>query len=317
MHTTHAPFRAGRRTAIFAGVLTMVVGLSTVAGATPSQPTPVAGARAGLDDAARVRVAAQQRLQRLEASRADLQAKLARGSAESNAVTTQLVAARHEALQRAVDAYVNGDDSAQLAVFLRSSELTDAAARTSLLASQTRSAVEAAANFQRMKESNEPAVVDLATHLDAINAQIADARSDLYQAEALEADAEHRLTAATQAAAEAAAQAAEARLTAASNRHRAPRSSASKAPSGSADPWATLRNCESGGAYGVTSASGRYRGAYQFDQATWDSIAAEVDPSYVGVDPASAPPAVQDRMAQALYGQRGNRPWPRCGSHLP
>jgi Transglycosylase-like domain len=300
-------------------MLTMVVGLSAVAGATPGQATPVAGARAALDAATQVRVAAKLRLQRLEATRADLQAKLARGSAESNAVTTQMVAARHEALQRAVDAYVNGDDSEQLAVFLRSTALTDAAARTSLLADQTHSAVEAAVTFQRMKESNEPAVVDLATHLDGIEADIADARSDLYQAEALEADAEHGLTAAIQAAAAASTRAATARLTSAGTRQRAagPKGSTAAAPTGPKDAWSSLRDCESGGDYGAVSASGRYGGAYQFDQGTWDSIAVQVDPSYVGVDPAAAPAAVQDEMAQALYGQRGTRPWPRCGHHLP
>jgi hypothetical protein len=299
-------------------MLTMVVGLSAVAGATPGAVSPVAGARADLDSATQVRIAAQRRLQHLEATRADLLAKLARGSAESNAVTTQLVAARHEAMQRAVDAYVNGDDSEQLAVFLRSTALTDAAARTSLLADQTNSAVEAAAAFERLKEANGPAVVDLATQLDAIDAKVADARSDVYQAEALEADAEHELSSAEQAAAAAAAQQANARLTAAASHHRSGRSTrTAPAPTGQHDVWSNLRDCESGGDYGAVSSSGRYRGAYQFDQGTWDSVASQIAPKYVGTDPATAPPAIQDQMAQALYGQRGNLPWPRCGTHLP
>ena len=37
-----------------------------------------------------------------------------------------------------------------------------------------------------------------------------------------------------------------------------------------AEQWAALRNCESSGRYDAISPSGRYRGAYQFSQATWD-----------------------------------------------
>jgi hypothetical protein len=296
----------------------MVVGLSAVAGATPGAATPVAGARAALAAATQVRVTTQHRLQRLEARRSELQAELARGSAESSAVTTQLVEARHEALQRAVDAYLNSDDSDQLVAFLHSTGITDAAARTSLLADQTHSAVEAAANFQRMKESNGSAVVDLATQLDGVDAEIADARSDLYQAEALEADAEHQLSSTIQSEAAAATQAAAVRLSAAEARHVGrPQRTTPGAPPRPTDVWSNLRACESGGGYGVVSVSGRYRGAYQFDQGTWDSIASQINPADVGMDPASASPAIQDQMAQALYAQRGSRPWPRCGGHLP
>ena len=90
------------------------------------------------------------------------------------------------------------------------------------------------------------------------------------------------------------------------------------APSGgpTAEQWAALRRCESGGNYSIVSANGRYRGAYQFSQATWDSVARSADPSLVGVDPAAAPPAAQDAMAYALYRMSGASPWPHCGVHL-
>jgi hypothetical protein len=80
--------------------------------------------------------------------------------------------------------------------------------------------------------------------------------------------------------------------------------------------WAALRECESGGDYTITNPSGKYRGAYQFDRSTWNSVAGRHDPSLVGVDPAAASPADQDAMALALYVERGAQPWPHCGRHL-
>jgi len=80
--------------------------------------------------------------------------------------------------------------------------------------------------------------------------------------------------------------------------------------------WAALRNCESSGNYSAVSASGRYRGAYQFARSTWDSVARSSYPHLVGVDPAAASPADQDAMALALYRSSGSSPWPHCGRHL-
>lgn len=85
-------------------------------------------------------------------------------------------------------------------------------------------------------------------------------------------------------------------------------------PSG--EQWAALRQCESGGDYAITNPSGKYRGAYQFDRSTWNSVAERHAPRLVGADPAAASPADQDAMALALYGERGPRPWPNCGRHL-
>ncbi len=87
-------------------------------------------------------------------------------------------------------------------------------------------------------------------------------------------------------------------------------------PGPSASQWAALRECESGGNYSITNPSGKYRGAYQFDRSTWNSVAERHAPALVGVDPASASPADQDALAFALYSERGARPWPHCGRHL-
>lgn len=82
-------------------------------------------------------------------------------------------------------------------------------------------------------------------------------------------------------------------------------------PSGNPTPWesatlARIRACESGGNYSIVSASGRYRGAYQFDTLTWRSVGGSGDP-------AAATPAEQDYRALLLLRMRGTRPWPHCG----
>lgn len=69
---------------------------------------------------------------------------------------------------------------------------------------------------------------------------------------------------------------------------------------------ARIRACESSGNYSIVSASGRYRGAYQFDYATWAGVGGSGDP-------AAASAAEQDYRALLLLRQRGTRPWPNCG----
>ncbi len=73
--------------------------------------------------------------------------------------------------------------------------------------------------------------------------------------------------------------------------------------------WEALRACESGGDYGAINATGKYRGAYQFDMPTWQSVGG------VG-DPAEATPAEQDERATLLFQRRGASPWPFCGRYL-
>lgn len=89
------------------------------------------------------------------------------------------------------------------------------------------------------------------------------------------------------------------------------------APTGgpTAEEWAALRQCEASGNYGAVNSTGKYRGAYQFSQATWDWIASAYYPHLVGVSPEQASPADQDAMALALYNQQGPRgAWPNCSS---
>jgi hypothetical protein len=69
---------------------------------------------------------------------------------------------------------------------------------------------------------------------------------------------------------------------------------------------ASIAACESGGDPGAVSADGTYRGKYQFDYQTWQSVGG-------AGDPAAASEAEQDARAQALMAQRGTSAWPVCG----
>jgi hypothetical protein len=64
--------------------------------------------------------------------------------------------------------------------------------------------------------------------------------------------------------------------------------------------------CESGGNPEAVSSEGTYRGKYQFDQGTWESVGGSGDP-------AAAPEAEQDYRAALLYSESGSSPWPVCG----
>jgi hypothetical protein len=87
--------------------------------------------------------------------------------------------------------------------------------------------------------------------------------------------------------------------------HSSPAQSSSTGPSSGAG-LDGIKGCESGGDYGAVSANGKHRGAYQFDQQTWQSVGGSGDP-------AAASPAEQDQRAAALQQQRGSSPWPSCG----
>ena len=67
-----------------------------------------------------------------------------------------------------------------------------------------------------------------------------------------------------------------------------------------------LRLCESTNNYQAVSATGRYRGAYQFDSGAWAN-------AYGYSDPIDAPWYVQDARTAEVRRVRGTSPWPHCG----
>jgi hypothetical protein len=68
----------------------------------------------------------------------------------------------------------------------------------------------------------------------------------------------------------------------------------------------SIASCESGGDPTAVSSDGTYRGKYQFDYGTWESVGGHGDP-------AAAPEAEQDYRAALLYSRSGSSPWPVCG----
>jgi hypothetical protein len=68
----------------------------------------------------------------------------------------------------------------------------------------------------------------------------------------------------------------------------------------------SIAACESGGNPAAISSGGTYRGKYQFDYGTWESVGGHGDP-------AAAPEAEQDYRAALLYSRSGSSPWPICG----
>jgi TolA-binding protein len=68
----------------------------------------------------------------------------------------------------------------------------------------------------------------------------------------------------------------------------------------------SIAACESGGDPAAVSSDGSYRGKYQFDFGTWESVGGSGDP-------AAAPEREQDYRAALLYTQSGSSPWPVCG----
>lgn len=64
--------------------------------------------------------------------------------------------------------------------------------------------------------------------------------------------------------------------------------------------------CESGGNPRAISPGGDYRGKFQFDLSTWNSVGGRGDP-------AAAPEVEQDERAAILYRSAGPERWPVCG----
>jgi hypothetical protein len=154
--------------------------------------------------------------------------------------------------------------------------------------------------------------------LEALQRRVDDARSELDRAEqeqqrevaaffeAVAADARRAAVAKAEA---------DGRVNSASNTTSSASNATSRSGSCAGDlacflPCTRAHESDTAGGYSAVSPDGVYRGAYQFDRTTWNSVATSTGhDELVGVDPAAAAPSAQDELASALYLMRGNQPW--------
>lgn len=319
----------------------------------------VGQARADLADASAARVRAERELAELQSELADVEAEIAKLTGESGDLARQISDLRAEVRQNLVRAFISSGGTEQAALLMTLDNTQDLSRGQALLEGSSAVVVESAQELDVVRSTTTAGILRLADEFEALRTDAENARSDLMQAEALEADAERRLVearAAVDEASEVAAQRDQSTQTTAQRAGgtRAPATTGTTAPgsTGTTTPrttgttaptatvpaatstttpttttppppttipstpgqpteaqWLRLRQCESGNNYSAVSPSGKYRGAYQFSQSTWESLGGTGDP-------AAASPAEQDKRARMLYAARGSKPWPHCGRHL-
>jgi len=253
-----------------------------------------AQARELLDVANQRAADAETRLREVEAERQVIDSERSTMTIRQQELAQELELAKRNLRQLAVTSYVSGGPAGGAERILDAEGFNESIWRAALIEEQTDRTVESAKRYDELLVQADAAVRALVDRVDQNQAKLEVANLDFFYAsiEAKAAEEEY--------------QAARIRERIASARAAAP----SWSDGGGEDAWARLRNCESGGNYQSVSSSGKYRGAYQFDQRTWESVGGEGDP-------AAAPPEEQDLRARILYSRSGNRPWPHCGRFLP
>ena len=327
---------------VVAAALAVVMLCSITNGASVSaEPSQrVAAAQSALVAATAQRVQADSRSEQLSLSVTQLQAEATRLGEQDSALTTEMVSSRQQLRDYAVAAYIDGGQSAIFRASLSPEKAVALSWQSTISIGQSSSANQAAQRFEALKAAAAPARALLAVQLETASRELVEAQFDAIQAAGFERDAEAEVAAAQseQLATEAAAAQRAANEAAAAQRaanEAAAATAGQQTPSDPADPGAApaqaapgppafefavmgnpsaqesatlarIRRCESRGNYSIVSASGRYRGAYQFDFTTWRGVGGSGDP-------AAASPSEQDYRALLLLRLRGTRPWPICG----
>lgn len=239
-------------------------------------------ARARLD-------AAEARLVALERERADIEDDHTTLDEAQQRLARELEGAMKDTRQFAVEAYVAGGPGASAGEVLAAPDVGSSMWRATVLAGQTDHGLERAASLRDLLGRADTAVRQVALRSDQNRRKVEAATLERFFASVANKQAEQRV---------------------AVERNSPLIANTALTGDTMADAWARLRQCEASGNYRAVSPSGLYRGAYQFDQRTWESVGGTGDP----ID---ASPAEQDKRAQILYDRRGRQPWPVCGRFLP
>jgi hypothetical protein len=268
----------------------MAAPVASAAAPGPSGPATVEQAAERAEAASRRLAEFEARLIRLEVERDQILSEHLQLSQRQQVLASQLRIAQRDVRQLAVSAYVSGGPSGNTGRLLEATEISQVAWRAALIEGQTDLTVASARRYSRLLSAADAAVRELVQRADQNSRKLEQAQVDRFLAGLEDKSAEQDLARARAAA----------------------RNGATTRAAGDAgdDAWARLRHCESSGNYQALSPSGRYRGAYQFDFRTWESVGGTGDP----VD---ASPEEQDLRARILYARRGSQPWPVCGRFLP
>lgn len=254
---------------------------------------------------------AKHHLDELNREASELQSELGMLTGEERSATDRVAAARRNAREYAVEAYVGGGPPSFSAYFLNATNANDLAWKSWMVRDHVGRAFAAVDDLAEVRATVGDRVDDLARRLDDNRAARQAAQNDLQRASDEVLRVEDELATAEQDRREADEEAPIELFEVRGFRGAGDDGSPTPDQSGNArgPGWAALRQCESSGNYNIVDASGTYRGAYQFDLPTWRSVGGHGDP----IDNTTAE---QDLRAQLLYDSRGAQPWPICGRHL-
>ncbi|NNE75432.1 MAG: hypothetical protein HKN26_17340 [Acidimicrobiales bacterium] len=235
----------------------------------------------------------EQRLAELRLDAVQLETDRASLNVQQQQTLDLLEQAARNAREYMLSAFVAGGDPGAPATLLDVTSASEVSWRWYLVSDRAQLSRRALARYEALRASADRDLLAMADRAESVEVGIRAAESDRPKLRTAVADAEQRLVIASAWA--------ESDEAVANGRY-------GEAP---IEAWNRLRFCESSDDYRAISPTGKYRGAYQFDLPTWQTVGGTGDP----ID---APPLEQDARARTLYALRGRTTtWPECGRYLP